>query len=78
MHPEQQRTLKSADQTMTFHLDENQRLLIKAESIPYPFPLDNRTTLALANMMRVFYDDIAQSAKPHIQFGKTHTSNAER
>jgi hypothetical protein len=65
MHPELQRTLTSADATMTFHLDDQNRLLIKADNISYPFPLDNVTTLQLANMLRIFYDEIAQSAKPY-------------
>lgn len=66
--PVKQRTIVSDG--MTFYLDEQNRLLIQSGMVDYPFPLDNQTTLALANLLRIFYDDIAQSAKPFAFVGK--------
>ena len=61
---------------MTFYLDDKDRLLIKADTIAYPFPLDNKTTLALANMLKIFYADIAQSAMPFTGIEKPGRSKA--
>lgn len=61
--PATRNTIKSSG--LTFFLDEQQRLLFKADSVPYPFPLDNQTTLALANLLVMNYKDIAAAAKPY-------------
>ncbi len=63
--PETQRTLYSQDRSMSFYLDVKNRLLIKAATIDYPFPLDNASTLALANLLKIFYADIAAAAMPY-------------
>jgi hypothetical protein len=63
MHPELQRTLTSADKTLSFYLQDDMQLLIKPKSAPYPYPLSAVDTLALANLLISEYKAIATEAK---------------
>jgi hypothetical protein len=56
--------MKTQDGSITFYLDEQYRLLIKPNSVDYPFPLSEVDTLALANMLKIHYGDIALAALP--------------
>ena len=62
--PKTQRTIKSTDVSVKLYLDENCQLLIQPASVAYPFPLDQQTTLALANLLKIYYQDIVEASKP--------------
>jgi hypothetical protein len=63
--PQAQHTLISTDKSIKIFLDEQQQLLVKPESAPYPYVLDVQTVHALANLLMLSYQDIVREASKY-------------
>ncbi len=67
LHPDRikpSKIVKSKDGTLRLFLEDG-KLLIQSSRDQYPMPLDAVATLQLANMLHIYYQEVADEAKKY-------------